>query len=539
MTEMKKSLSFFQLLALGVAGVVGSSWIYTNSKFFDTYGAGGMIFGIALGGVLAAMVALAYSELTTLFPRAGGEVVYSYTVLGRAAGFFTGWMLIGAYISSTGFYVTAFGTLLGKFTDAMTAMPLYAINGESVTAPVLAAGIALTLLFFALNWFGVSIGAQVQTLLFVVMIGIGLVLIATGFAVGSPDNFWPAFRPDQNPVMSTLRMVVPGMTYVVGFGLVAVLAEDADLSPRRIGRTVVLTVVVAITFYCLVLLASAWVLPWEQTAGLELGTIDAFHAAGFPLLGWGAYAIAILGLLTSFLGLFIATSRIIVSLARAGLLPRALASVHERSGAPRPALVFVLVVTLALGLLGPGAMVWFLDTGGIYLGIVWMMVVTAKFLLPRRFPKVRRSYVAPSWAPILGALGALGVIVLALIPGTNMSLVWPGEYLVLVAWFAIGALLYKIAKKHPREEALRELLGEHAAALEGELAGAAPAGGASTRGASTGDGSTSDGSAGARLRGRRAARPTDGRADVPAAGSADGPAAGSVDGSSDVREGGA
>lgn len=470
MTEMKKSLSFFQLLALGVAGVVGSSWIYTNSRFFDTYGAGGMIFGIAIGGVLAAMVALAYSELTTLFPRAGGEVVYSYTILGRAAGFLTGWMLIGAYISSTGFYVTAFGTLLGKFTDAMSTMPLYAINGGSVTAPVLLAGVALTLLFFGLNWFGVSVGAQLQTILFVVMVLIGAALIVVGFAAGSPENFWPAYRPDQQPVLSTLRMVVPGMTYVVGFGLVAVLAEDADMPPRKIGRTVVLTVIVAITFYCLVLLASAWVLPWQQTAGLELGSIDAFREAGFPLLGWGAYAIAILGLLTSFLGLFIATSRIIVSLARVGLLPRALARVHEPSGAPRLALVFVLVVTLALGLLGPGAMVWFLDTGGIYLGVVWVMVVAAKYLLPRRFPHVKRSYIAPAWAPILGALGAVAVIVLALLPGTNMSLVWPGEYLVLVAWFVLGAILFAVAKQLDRRAALDELLGEHAAVLDEDAA---------------------------------------------------------------------
>lgn len=461
MSEMKKSLGLFQLLALGVAGVLGSSWIYTNSTFFDTYGAGGMILGIALGGVLAAMVALAYSELTTLFPRAGGEVVFSYTALGRVAGFVAGWMLIGAYLSSTAFYVTAFGTLLGKFTDAMNASPLYTINEGVVTAPVLAAGVALTLLMFALNWFGVGIGAQVQVLMFVVMVLIGLALIVVGFAAGSPDNFLPAFRDDHDPLMSTLRMVVPGMTYVVGFGLVAVLAEDADMPPRKIGQAVLITVVVAVVFYCLVLLASAWVIPWEQTAGMELGSIDAFREAGFPLLGWGAYAIGMLGLLTSFLGLFIATSRIIVGMARVRLLPAPLARVHEGSGAPRNALVAVLVATLALGLLGPGAILWFLDTGGIYLGIVWILVVAAKYVLPRKYPGLQRAYKAPGWAPVLGAAGAAAVICLALVPGTNMSLVWPGEYIVLLAWFALGAVLLSVAGRMDRDAALTELLGDY------------------------------------------------------------------------------
>ncbi|HIY24644.1 MAG TPA: APC family permease [Candidatus Brachybacterium merdigallinarum] len=483
MAEIKRSLSFIQLLALGVAGVVGSSWIYTNSTFFDTYGAGGMIFGIALGGVLAAMVALAYSELTTLFPRAGGEVVYSYTVLGRRAGFLTGWMLIGAYISSTAFYVTAFGTLLGRITPAMEQMPLYTLNETPVTLPVLAAGIVLTLIIFAMNWFGVRLGAQIQVVMFAVMVIIGLALIAVGFGAGAPDNFLPPFREDQAPAQSILRMVVPGMTYVVGFGLVAVLAEDANLPPRRIGRTVLLTVVVAITFYCLVLLASAWILPWEETAGMELGTVDAFTRAGYPILGWGAFAIAILGLLTSFLGLFVATSRIIVSLARVNLLPRGLATIHESSGAPRNALLFVLAVTVILGLLGPGAMTWFLDTGGIYLGIVWVLVVATKYLLPRRYPGIRREYRAPGWAPILGAGGAVLVIVMALIPGTDMSLIWPGEYIVLVAWFVLGGILLLTSGRMGRDEALTELLGPYKAQLDQSL-GSVPAGATGEPGAS-------------------------------------------------------
>lgn len=471
MAEIKKSLSFFQLLALGVAGVVGSSWIYTNSRFFSEYGAGGMIFGIALGGMLAATVALAYSELTSLFPRAGGEVVFTYTALGRLAGFATGWLLIGAYVSSTAFYVTAIGTLLGKITNAMEAMPLYSVNGEAVTAPVLTIGIAVTLVIFAMNWFGVSLGAQVQTLLFIAMVSMGLIIAVVGIGAGSVSNFWPAFGPEHNPVMSTLRMVVPGMTYVVGFGLVAVLAEDAKISPRKLGTTVVLTVVIAVTFYCLVLLGSAFVIPWERTASMELGTIDAFRAAGFPLLGWGAFAIAVLGLLTSFLGLFIATSRIIVSLARVRLMPAAFAHIDEKTGAPRNALLFVLAVTVILGLLGPGAIVWFLDTGGIYLGTVWILVVASKFALQHHYPHLQREYTAPGWAPILGAVGAIAVIVLALLPGTDMSLVWPGEYLVLAAWLILGIIIYGTARKLPRDAALTELLGPYREQLDGKHTG--------------------------------------------------------------------
>lgn len=470
MAELKKSLGLPSLIALGVAGVVGSSWIYTSSSFFADLGAGGMILGLLLGAALAACVALAYGELTSAIPRAGGEVVWGYTALGRPAGFATGWFHIGAYIASLSFYVTAFGTLLGKYLPVMESAPLYSVNGEAVTLPVLAVGVALTLLVFALNWFGVSLGAQLQVALFTVMIVIGGVLLIVALATGSPANLWPAWAPEQNPLTSTLRMVVPGITYVVGFSLVAVLAEESSLAPRRVGRTVVLTVACAAIFYTAVLFATATVVPWEEVAGMDLGTIDAFGAAGFPALGFGAFLIAVLGLATSFLGLFVASSRVVLALARARLLPHSLATVDERSGVPRRALVFVLVVTLVLGLLGPGAIVWFLDAGGVFLGIVWFLVVLAKYRMPARYPGLEYGYRArPGFLPALGAIGSVLVIACTLlpIPGVAMTLVWPQEYLILLAWAVLGAVLFLVTPApRDREAAFREMAGPMAERLE-------------------------------------------------------------------------
>lgn len=465
MAELKKTLGMPALIALGVAGVVGSSWIYTSSIYFADYGAGGMILGLLVGAAMAACVALAYGELASTIPRAGGEVVWGYAALGRTAGFATGWFHIGAYISSLAFYLTAFGTLLGKYLPIMETMPLYSLAGAEVTAPVLAVGILLALIVFAMNWFGVNVGAQIQIGLFVIMVLIAAALGLTALLHGSPTNLMPLWNADQEPLSSTARMVVPGITYVVGFSLVAVLAEEADLPARRLGITVVLTVVCAALFYTTVLLATAYVVPWQSVADPErLGTIDAFTDAGFPLLGFGAFLIAVLGLVTSFIGLFVASSRVVLALARARMLPRALAEVHGPSGVPRRALVFLLVVTIALGLLGPGAMVWFLDAGGTFLGIVWLLVVIAKYVLPRKYPGLTPGYRArPAFLPAIGALGAILIIVFTLLPGTGMTLVWPAEYLMLGGWAVLGLIMY-LATPAPRnrEEVFTEMLGPHA-----------------------------------------------------------------------------
>jgi len=65
----------------------------------------------------------------------------------------------------------------------------------------------------------------------------------------------------------------------------------------------------------------------------------------------------------------------------------------------------------------------------------------------------------------VGALGAALVIVMALWPGTGISLVWPAEYLILGVWLGLGATLYAVSRSLPREEALDALLGEYADTL--------------------------------------------------------------------------
>jgi len=56
-------------------------------------------------------------------------------------------------------------------------------------------------------------------------------------------------EPGGDAAFSTLRFVLPAMTFPTGFSLVAILSEDADLGPANIGKVVVAAVVIAGTFY--------------------------------------------------------------------------------------------------------------------------------------------------------------------------------------------------------------------------------------------------------------------------------------------------
>jgi len=158
---------------MGAAGIIGTSWIYTNGEFFAAYGAGGEIFGLAIATVLASFIAMSYAELASKFPRAGGEIVYGYVAFNRTISFVGGWLLIGAYVSSLAFYVTASGTLLSQLFPSLETIPLYSIAGTEVYLPMLLVGAALAVLVCVVNCYGTGLGAGTQLVFFVLMLVIG------------------------------------------------------------------------------------------------------------------------------------------------------------------------------------------------------------------------------------------------------------------------------------------------------------------------------------------------------------------------------
>ncbi|AOA57320.1 APC family permease [Acinetobacter larvae] len=470
--SLKRSLSFSALVMLGAAGVIGSGWIYTTSNFFAQYGAGGVVLGMVLAACLAACIALSYAELAAQFPRAGGEILYSFIAYNKTLAFIVGWLLIGAFISSTAFYMAAFGGLIStgipSLKPLMESIPLYSISGSQVYLWGLLAGLILVMVFFILNTRGVDVGARAQKLLFLVKVLLGVALAAAGIVLGKWANFWPAFAipAEQNMAVQgtlhTFKFVIPALTFLTGFSLVSLLAEEANISAQKIGKAVVVTIFLAGAYYVLVLLGTAMIIPWQQSAQLEFGAIATFTHAGYPALGYAAMGIAFLGMATGSLGMAIGCSRIIFAMGRGGLLPAFLGRLNHK-GVPLNALLMTFIMTIALGWLGKGAMIWFLDTGGIYVGLSWVVTVFCMYKIRRKFPNNPRPYQTKyGFLPILGALGALGIILMTLIPGTSLSLLAP-EYVILVCWILLGAFIYCLqVRRHglSDQEMLNQMLGE-------------------------------------------------------------------------------
>jgi ethanolamine permease len=162
--------------------------------------------------------------------------------------------------------------------------------------------------------------------------------------------------------------------------------------------------------------------------------------------------IGLLGLVASFHGIILAAGRALLSMGRAGFLPRFLGRVNGATRTPAHA----LLLNAALGI----AAILFLDTGALLtlsaLGaaLLYVVAMLSLFALRRKEPELPRPFRAPlyPWFPLL----ALGIALVAFSVMAYYSL-GPGG--PLAWWFlatVLGASLYYLlfVRKRLKEEDL-------------------------------------------------------------------------------------
>ncbi|AEC52565.1 putative protein amino acid transporter [Pyrococcus sp. NA2] len=217
---LKKEVTFFGLIALGMAGIIGTSWTYMNTRFYKLYGPGGVILGFIIGTIMASLIALSYAELGATIKREGGEVAFAYPVLGIKGSFFAAWMLFLGYITGAmSFYVIGLPLLLSWFFPQLNTIPIYSVAGTPVYLPSLLVGIGGALFFFYLNYRGVKIAEGFQKVMFIILLGIGAIALIVALAKGSLSNMHPLFPKELSPIKASFRFALITIGYLTGFSM--------------------------------------------------------------------------------------------------------------------------------------------------------------------------------------------------------------------------------------------------------------------------------------------------------------------------------
>ena len=170
-------------------------------------------------------------------------------------------------------------------------------------------------------------------------------------------------------------------------------------------------------------------------------SLPTFHAAYELLGGAGLFflGIAVLAaILSGIVGFYMATSRLLYSMAKERVVPAWFGQLHAEYRTPRNAILFILAVSLLAPFFGRTALGWIVDMSSVGAAVGYGYTSAAAY----RYAK-KEGEGGIMFTGILGTIMALVFIILLLIPIPmfNCSL-GKESYICLFIWIALGAVFY-------------------------------------------------------------------------------------------------
>jgi APA family basic amino acid/polyamine antiporter len=384
-------LGLFSATALVVSNMIGTV-IFTGTGFLaGQLGSPSLVLGIwVVGGVVAFLGAICYSELGVNFPSSGGEYVYLTRAFGPTWGFMTGWASFFAGFSAPiAAAALAFSEYLGHFFPALSQenAPVIAGSGEWAIrlggAQAVACGLVAT--FTVLNILGVQRVARVQNVLTGTKVLVLLAFIVLGFTMGngSAAHFaMTATRDVATPLAAqfAISLVWVWVAYS-GWNAATYVAEELRQPTRNLPMALGIGTALVTVLYLLLNLVFLYAAPLEDMKGKEaVGAFAASRLFGPEIAGIfsGLMALALMSTVNAMVTI---GPRVYYAMAGNGAFPAIAGKVHPRFHTPVAAIVAQGVCTMLMTLTPFPQLVVYI---GMTLNFFTVMSVISMFLFRRR-----------------------------------------------------------------------------------------------------------------------------------------------------------
>ena len=478
---LHRSLGPFQLTLLGIGAVIGTGIFVLTAEAAQKAGPG-MVVSFMVAGFVCGVAALCYSELASMVPVAGSAYTYTYAVVGEMMAWMVGWALIleyavGASAVAVGWSNHAVGLAHGlgwdfpqaiRNADALMAK-VELLFGASPTPDIVEAlrvggwiNVPAIIVSAAVTWLliiGTTESARVNAVLVLVKIVALTLFIALTLPVLHAENFHPFAPTGATGIFGAAASIF--FAYV-GFDAVSTAAEETRNPQRNVPIGLIGSLTICTIFYLLVASGAIGALGAQPL--MDAGTafapgsaemtgrcalmvngggvqplvcskealVHVLETIGWPGLGRLVGLAAVIALPSVVLMMMFGQTRVFFTMARDGLLPDKLASVHPRYKTPHVVtLVTGIGATVAAAVLPVGKLADYSNSGTLF---AFLMVSIAIMVLRKTDPNRKRPFRTPAlW--VIAPMAIVGCVVLYFsLPLTAI--------LVLPVWGAIGLMVY-------------------------------------------------------------------------------------------------
>ncbi len=218
----------------------------------------------------------------------------------------------------------------------------------------------------------------------------------------------------------------------IGFDSVSTHAEEAKNPQRDVPIGIIVSLVICTVLYIAVSAVITGMVPYDKI-NIDAPVADAFRQVGLP---WAQFLVALgalAGMTSVMLVLMLSQPRVLLAMARDGLLPRSFfAAVHERFRTPWKSTILTGILVGLMGAFIPLRILAELVNIGTLLAFA--IVCIAVLVMRVRHPEAHRPFRAPlfPFVPILGIFFCL--VLMFSLPSEN--------WLRLFIWLLIGLVIY-------------------------------------------------------------------------------------------------
>lgn len=473
---LQRSLSPMHVWAIAFGCIIGwGSFVNPGKKFLPNSGVAGTAIAMILGALVMIVIAFSYAYMVPKYPRAGGEFTFTKMCFGKNAAFLCGWFLVAAYLTNVPMNSTAIGLIVDGLDGSADVLKFgfhYTIAGFDVWMGEMILAMAILILFGWLNIIGVQKAAIVQTILSSLLVICAFSLCITGIisAKAKGINMEPIWGFDKAAAIAAgattenvsefahvgtsgvasailATFAIAPWAYV-GFDAIPQAAEEFNFGFKKVS----FIMLIAIVFGCFVYtsnntVAAAALANWPERvmAGdwvVLVAAEELLGSFGKVLIGVGVSCAVLSGIM----GFYLASSRLMYSMAREGYLPKWFGVINPKYSTPQNAIIFCVIVSLSGPILGREALGWFVDMCAIGASIGYFFTCASTLVTARRdgdgtkFQKVAAG---------VGVAFAIAFMILQLIPIPGLSGVHFGKesYYLLVVWIALGLIFYVRERK--------------------------------------------------------------------------------------------
>ena len=419
---LKREIGWYGSFAMGYADVGADLYVAIGLVAF--YAAGASPIAFAIASITYVCTGLAYAELATAYPYAGGAHVYSMKAFNDMIGFVAGWAVMLDYtvdialfsLASAGYLSFFFPWLKHSFYTLSVLGFHFQISYIGIAAFTMVVGLLL------LNSIGIRESSFFNELLvsldivvesIILIAGVFLALSLALFLSQILDFGAPSVFEHIDYVMPTLGVqtqnfvygVTLAMTSFIGIESIAQAAEETKRPQSWIPRANKLSIVSVVVFAVGLSTLSMGLMPWQDLAASQADPMAAIasripyvgHLLG-PIVAFTGFTICYVSTNTGVIG----ASRVVFSMGRFNLMPTWFYKVHKRFRTPIRTIAVFGPIGATMALFGELRFVADLYNFGALLS--YLIVNVSLIVLRNKEPDAYRAWRLPGTLKI-AALG--------------------------------------------------------------------------------------------------------------------------------------